>query len=45
MGKVILAVDLCLDGYLEGPAGELDWWTAGPAPRSSFVQLAGTGGR
>jgi dihydrofolate reductase len=37
MRKVILAVNVSLDGYLEGPAGELDWWTPDPVMNVEFT--------
>jgi hypothetical protein len=30
MRKVIVAVNVSLDGYLEGPGGAIDWWTPDP---------------
>jgi len=37
MRKVILAVNVSLDGYLEGPGGAIDWWTPDPEMNVEFT--------
>jgi dihydrofolate reductase len=37
MRALILAVNVSLDGYLEGPGGAIDWWTPDPQLNIEFT--------
>lgn len=37
MRKIILVANITLDGYLEGPAGELDWITPDPGMNLALI--------